>query len=131
MKKLLLTGIAAMLMATSAAHATERLPEHMLGQWCPLGAVETNVIYVRAPECSGATIFWQTGYDKYEQTCRYISIRQSKNPGVYQIIARCADDKENGSWVESFDMFMYKRELNVANRKLHDRRLNDLARWYV
>ena len=31
MKKLLLAGIAALLLSTGAAHATERLPEAMLG----------------------------------------------------------------------------------------------------
>jgi len=119
-------------LATGTAHTVEQLPNTMIGNWCPAGAVETNEIYTRADaECLDITVFWQTGYNKYKQTCRYISIRKSKNPGVYQLIARCADDKENGSWVESFDMFMYKGELNVANRKMHDRKLNDLARWYV
>ena len=35
MKKTLLAGIAALLMATaSAAHAAEHLPKGMLGKWC-------------------------------------------------------------------------------------------------
>ena len=34
MTKTLLTGIAALFLATGAAHATERLPEAMLGNWC-------------------------------------------------------------------------------------------------
>jgi len=34
MKKLLLAGIAALLLSTGAAHATERFPEAMLGNWC-------------------------------------------------------------------------------------------------
>jgi hypothetical protein len=34
MKKLLPTGIAALFLATGAAHANDKLPEHMLGRWC-------------------------------------------------------------------------------------------------
>ena len=53
MKKLLIAGIAALLMATSGAHATERLPEAMLGNWCWIeGGDEQNwnqQIFARVP----------------------------------------------------------------------------------
>jgi hypothetical protein len=123
-----------LLMATSAAHAYPvALPDAMLGSWCPASAAETNEMYVRAEtECpNGKTIFWPTGYDEYEHTCRYISVRKSENPGVYRIVARCTGSRKPESWVESFDASMYNDELNIANRKRHDGKLNDLARWYV
>jgi hypothetical protein len=34
MKKLLLTGIAALFLATGTVPADNKLPEHILGRWC-------------------------------------------------------------------------------------------------
>ena len=60
MKKLFLTGIAALLLATGAAHATERLPEAMLGNWCWIeGCDEQNwnqQIFARVPPPGGVTV---------------------------------------------------------------------------
>jgi hypothetical protein len=48
-----LTGIAALLMATSAAHATVALPEAMLGDWCQdeSKSIDNRAVYFRAKEC--------------------------------------------------------------------------------
>ena len=49
MKKLLLTGIAALFLATGVAHAADQLPEYMLGRWCYGNDVSTEaqVVYFR------------------------------------------------------------------------------------
>ena len=52
MKKLLLTGIAALFLATGTAHATVPLPEAMLGNWCWIEGGEQNwnqQIFARVP----------------------------------------------------------------------------------
>jgi hypothetical protein len=131
MKKMLLIAVAALSIASTAHAATERLPEQMLGRWCS----KDTTIYVRAEECSDATVFWQTGYDKYEQTCRYVSVTRGKDPRVdpraYNVTARCTGTGKPETWIESFDMIMYKGELNIINHRWHDRRQNELARWFV
>src|SRR5262249_22222923 len=47
MQKLLLTGIAALLLATGTAHADERLPKAMLGRWCQALHSEIRMLYFR------------------------------------------------------------------------------------
>jgi len=53
MKKTLLAGVAALFLATGAAHATVPLPEAMLGNWCWIeGGDEQNwnqQIFARVP----------------------------------------------------------------------------------
>ena len=53
MRALLLTSIATLFLATGAAHAIERLPEAMLGNWCWIeGGDEQNwnqQIFARVP----------------------------------------------------------------------------------
>ena len=50
MKKLLLTGVAALFLATGTAHADDKLPEHWLGRWCsaPFVSTEAQVVYFRS-----------------------------------------------------------------------------------
>jgi len=47
MKKLLLTSIAALLLATGTAHAADKLPEYMLGRWCYGNDVSTAVLWAK------------------------------------------------------------------------------------
>src|SRR5262249_38035237 len=49
MKKLLLTSIAALLLATGTAHANDQLPEFILGRWCYGNDVSTEaqIVYFR------------------------------------------------------------------------------------
>jgi hypothetical protein len=53
LKKTLLTGIAALFLATGTAHAIERLPEAMLGNWCWIEGVDeqdwNQQIFARVP----------------------------------------------------------------------------------
>ena len=59
MRALLLTSIATLFLATGAAHAIERLPEAMLGNWCWIeGGDEQNwnqQIFARVPP-GGVTV---------------------------------------------------------------------------
>jgi len=52
MKKLLLTGIAALFLATGQAHANDQLPEQILGRWCEASTKGPNKIFYR-PEFQG------------------------------------------------------------------------------
>jgi hypothetical protein len=46
MKKALLTGIAALFLATGTAHANDKLPEHMLGRWCnSFASIKAQEVY--------------------------------------------------------------------------------------
>lgn len=47
--KLLLTGVAALLLATGTAHANDLLPESVLGRWCHDGNIsnESKEVYFR------------------------------------------------------------------------------------
>ena len=47
--KLLLTGVAALLLATGTAHANDLLPESVLGRWCHDGNIsnESEEVYFR------------------------------------------------------------------------------------
>jgi len=46
MKKLFLTSITALFLATGAARATDQLPEYMLGRWCAPAFINTKSLEV-------------------------------------------------------------------------------------
>jgi hypothetical protein len=132
MKLLIALATTVALIGPAAATDRNQFAPEVLGRWCP----KTNTTtYVRAAECSDATVFWQTGYDKYEQTCRYVSVTRGKDPRVdpraYNVTARCTGTGKPETWIESFDMLMYNGELSIINHRWHDRRQNELARWFV
>ena len=60
MKKLLLTGVAALFLATGAANATVQLPDTITGNWCWIeGGDEQNwnqQIFARVPPPGGVTV---------------------------------------------------------------------------
>jgi hypothetical protein len=49
MTRFFIAGVAALFLATGAAHANDQLPEHLLGQWCstPFASTESQVVYFR------------------------------------------------------------------------------------
>ena len=53
--KLLLTGVAALLLATGTAHANDLLPESVLGRWCHDGNIsnESEEVYFRPDHTGG------------------------------------------------------------------------------
>ena len=59
--KLLLTGVAALLLATGTAHANDLLPESVLGRWCHDGNIsnkseELKFIFVLVLNVIGAVV---------------------------------------------------------------------------
>jgi hypothetical protein len=110
MKKLLLAGIAALLLATGAAHATERLPEAMLGNWCWIeGGDEQNwnqQIFARVPPegCHGGDSLIridQNGIEG-EGSCTFGKIEQT-GPNAFLIYTYCDDDTNGSTRFEIID----------------------------
>ena len=103
MKKLLLSGIAALFLAAGTAHADDRLPEHMLGTWChDYDSTKSQHVYFRPnhydPDrccCSdmtdGITIY-QHGFDDDSPAvlpgCLFDKI-EKKNKDTYLIQTGC------------------------------------------
>ena len=103
MRALLLTSIATLFLATGAAHAIERLPEAMLGNWCWIeGGDEQNwnqQIFARVPPegwHGGDSLIRidQNGIEG-EGSCIFGKIEQT-GPNAFLIYTYC-DDHANGS----------------------------------
>jgi hypothetical protein len=86
MKKFLLTGIAALLLATGTAHAVE-IPKQYRGAWCD---TKWPTIYKR---CSGADFeITRTYWTTVESTCTVLAIHKSKYGG-HRLLAKCEADE--------------------------------------
>jgi hypothetical protein len=110
MKKALLTGIAALFLATGTAHATERLPEVMLGHWCWVeGGDEQNwtqQIFARVPPegCHGGDNLIRIDQNGIEDegSCTFGKIEQS-GPNAFLIYTYCDDDTNGSTSFEIID----------------------------
>jgi len=98
-----IAGIAALFLATGAAHATVPLPEAMLGNWCWIeGGDERNwnqQIFARVPPegCHGgdSLIRIDQNGSEGEGSCIFGKIEQT-GPNAFLIYTYC-DDHANGS----------------------------------
>ena len=142
MKDLLLAGIAALLMATSAAHARPELSKTqswklILGTWCVGDQPSDNEAYfgIRRDKCGEneeTLIIGENGYSwEYEDRlrCQYSSGRarfdntiaaSTKTVGVwvFHIIAGCIRRPAEGAikkYSQSFDMYVSKGTLWIEN----------------
>src|SRR5262249_15113757 len=105
MKKLFLSSIAALFLATGAVHADDKLPEYMLGRWCytPFGSTESQEIYFRPDlkdpgrkTCSDLTDginIDQQGYDDETPaddapSCIFAEIKR-KEENTYLVYVHC------------------------------------------
>ena len=122
MKKLLLTGIAALSVhCASAAHAADQLPGYMLGRWCYSNAsTKTQEVYFRPnlidPErstCSDLTdgiMLSQEGYEDEtasdtNSSCVFDKIEQ-KEEDIYLAHAHCTDvDADDQSDFKGYEEF--------------------------
>jgi hypothetical protein len=123
MKKLLLTGIAALFLATGTAHATEHLPEAMLGNWCWFeGGDEQNwnqQIFARVPPdgCHGGDSLIridQLGIEGSEGSCTFGKIEQQTGPNAFLIYTYCGDDTNGSTRFEIIDGKLVITALSVG-----------------
>ena len=138
MKKLLLTGIAALVMATSAAHARPELSKTqswklILGTWCPSDkGAYVGIARDQCGENEETLIIGDNGY-RWEReeglSCRYSSGKarfdntipaSTKTLGVwvFHIIADCIRRPAEGTIrksTHSFDMYVSKGSLWIEN----------------
>jgi hypothetical protein len=105
MKKLFLTGIAVLLLATGAAHATD-LPSAMISRdWCWSDEAKA---YTQQPECDdNFLIVKQEGYESLEAgECVFDRIERVTQD-IYQTHARCksyGDDEPNSEiWSDNLE----------------------------
>jgi hypothetical protein len=111
MKKLLLTGIAALFLITGAAQANDQLPEHMLGRWCADYNISTKgeKVYYRLDRverdrnhCSdldNGIVLDQEGYMEDTEAddngeCLFDKIER-RDRDTYLIQTRCRDAEVN------------------------------------
>jgi len=94
MKKLLLSSIASLFLATGTAHANS-LPSKMLGRWCKMGESEGREVYERGScSFSSAIDLKQNSYDVQSNEdgegygCDFKKIKRLPN-GSYFIRAKC------------------------------------------
>src|SRR5262249_42085086 len=135
MKKLLLTGIAALLLATGAAHAQpSKLPNEMMGEWCWDKFVDDDddvSHYWReedAPSCDDVLVLEQTRASFRRPissmpptNCEFNSIEVA-DPGTYRIRANCeqhwkfsnAPDEIERSQ-KYFEIQIFEKQLQVAD----------------
>ena len=108
--KVLLAGVAALLLASGTAYATERLPEAMLGNWCWVeGGDEQNwkqQIFARVPPegCHGGDGLIridQKGIEG-EGSCTFGKIEQT-GPNAFVIYTYCDDDTNGSTRFEIID----------------------------
>ena len=108
--KVLLAGVAALLLATGAAHAADRLPEAMLGNWCWIeGGDEQNFnqqIFARVPPegCRGGDSLIhidQNGIEG-EGSCTFGKMEQT-GPNAFLIYTYCDDDTNGSTRFEIID----------------------------
>ena len=87
MKKLLLTSIAALFLATGTAHADATLsPTHpLIGNWCE---TEGSTLLKRGPECD--TAITKNGYGGVDSDCTFLEIKPIRN-GI-EASSRCSMD---------------------------------------
>jgi hypothetical protein len=90
MKKILITGIAALFLATGTAHAVE-IPKQYRGDWCQ---TKWQTVYKRGlKDCSGAELeIRRTYWNTVESTCNVLSVRKSKYGG-HRLLATCEADE--------------------------------------
>jgi hypothetical protein len=97
MRMFLLAGVAALFLATGAAHATVQLPEAMLGKWCwAEGGDESNPdqqIYTRTfpGECHGGDSLIRIDQDgiEGEGSCIFEKIIEQTGPYTFLIYTDC------------------------------------------
>jgi hypothetical protein len=84
--KALLSGIAALFLATGTAHAVE-IPKQYRGAWCE---TKWQTIYKRCPDADFEVkrTYWTT----VESTCNVLSVRKSKYGG-HRLLATCEADE--------------------------------------
>jgi hypothetical protein len=147
MKKLLLTAVAALLMATSAAHARPVSKSQswklIQGTWCVGDQPSDNEAYVgiardKCGENEQTLIIRENGY-RWEHeaglSCRYLSGKarldktiptSTKTVGVwvFHIIAGCLRrpaESAIGKYTQSFDMYVSKGTLWIENLRSDER----------
>jgi hypothetical protein len=126
-KKLLLTGIAALLMAASAAHAVAaKLPEEMIGKWCfdKSTSTEDKEYYSSVEDVSacgnhGGLIIRKEGYtrDRFgpQVLCKFKAIKLSRKAeptpdgtdeptDIYLVRANCKKRSGGNPWSEVFEI---------------------------
>jgi hypothetical protein len=142
MKKAILTGVAALLIATSVAHARPELSKTqswklILGTWCVGDHPSDNEAYsgIRRDKCGEneeTLIIGENGYSWEREeglSCRYSSGKarfdntiaaSTKTVGgwVFHIIAGCIRRPAEGvikNYTQSFDMYVSKGALWIEN----------------
>jgi hypothetical protein len=136
-KRLFLTGVAALFLATGIAHANDKLPEYMLGRWCssPFVGTKTQEVYFRPDQnspgkttCSDLTDginIDQKGYvdespaDNADD-CVFDNINR-RNNDTYLIHARCKEGDSNKPSFEGDEEFqlvnglLFKKRMRTAH----------------
>jgi hypothetical protein len=133
MKKLLLAGFAALLMATSAVHARAELSKDqswklILGTWCvdnqPRNEAYVGIVRTNCDEDEQKLVIGQNGY-RWEQevglSCRYLSgkARSDETLGVwvFYIVADCMRPAQGKiqKYTQSFNMYVSKGMLSIES----------------
>jgi hypothetical protein len=108
MDKTLLTGVAALLMATSATHATVKLPDTITGNWCFLKDIDPNhAIYARvhtSGDCHPADNLIHIDQEGAEGkgSCIFDKMKQTR-ANVFLIYSRCDFGKAGAVIFEIID----------------------------
>ena len=93
MRAKLLTGVAALVLYASTAHAAVELPEEMLGKWCRIALEYAYDVYNRGSCEDGDDILLMRGngfveYHYYDDGCVFNKIEKIAS-GLYLIYAHC------------------------------------------
>jgi hypothetical protein len=99
MKKTFLTSIAALFLATGAAHATDKLPDTITGKWCFFENKENQLVYSRVltPGNGGCemAIDQEAIHEEYSE-CVFERIKQIR-ANAFEVFTRCIDLPESES----------------------------------
>jgi hypothetical protein len=92
-KKLLLTSIAALFLATGTAHADAllSLTDPLIGNWCEPHAPEDKGLFNRGPECD--TVITRDGYGGVEGSCTFLEIKRIRK-GI-EAFSKCTAENLN------------------------------------
>jgi hypothetical protein len=115
MKKLLLASVAALLMATSAAHA-QSFPTYVRGKWCYAGSVEngdSKVMRFKRGACTDNMLIF-TSYSRFSKwgktsnQCRINKVEDTGNGSLIDMICE-------GLQIKWFFYPTVKNGLNILN----------------
>jgi hypothetical protein len=116
MKKLLLSGVTMLFLATGTAHATDQLPAAMIKHWC---WNDGERAYTQQEQCGhDFLIVRREGYESLEGGECVFDMVERVAQDTYQTHAKCKpfgdDELDSEPWTENLELQLIRGQLTVG-----------------